>query len=102
MSPTPLEEPPFVRNITALQKVVAAIAISTLGVIWVGGWDVVQSFFDKSGLLAAWTIFRGILGFCCAGEISFIGYHQIGNMMNWLIDGYQKWKKMKEFNSKDE
>lgn len=96
MSPLPIEEPPFIKNIAALQKVLAAIAVSILIVIWLGGWDYIQEFFDKNGFLSIFNDVRALLGIACAIITSFVGYHQIGNMMSWIIEGYETWKKIND------
>lgn len=89
------EEPKFVKNISAFQRLIASVALTTLLMVWVCGFDFVINIF-KPNFVMALTIVRVSLAISGIIEVAFVGYPQIGAMMKSILEMYEFYKKMSE------
>lgn len=97
MTKPQLEEPPkFIKNATSAQKWLAGIALSMFFTVWITGWDVVGNVF-KPDFIKALTYLRMIIALFGIAITSIVGSGQIRQMLDWLIDSWEVYKKISDF-----
>lgn len=95
------QEPRFVTNITALQKILAGMAVSMFLTVWITGWSYIEDFF-KPNFITPLTYLRVGIALAAIAITSVIGYQQMKWMATWLLDSWQVYRSMLEFRNKKE
>lgn len=89
MSNLPIpEEPKFIKNVEALQKIFAGIAFTMFVMVWVTGWNIVIDVF-KPDFVFVLTILRVTIITIAISLSCFVGYTQGRRMIGWAIESWQ-------------
>lgn len=95
------EEPNFIKNIEALQKVLSGIAVTMFFITWITGFDFVKDIFRPDFVLVL-TILRVSIATVSLSITSLVGYNQLRKMFIWGIDSWEIYKQMLELKKKDD
>lgn len=89
-------EPNFIRNIEALQKVFASVAVTMFLVVYITGFDFVKDIFKPDFVLVL-TVLRVSIATVSFILTAVVGYKQFKRMLTWAIDSWEVYKQMLEF-----